>query len=169
MKIIEIWLFSTYVITYWYSFYFSFIFGSAGTIARIGEEQYYSRRIEDVLEQFVSRRLEGVTLQYFHRMAVLGRYADIEDFGSYWYDDPETKTNGEFDCVLKRTGDKYDFYECKYFDRPMTLEECNQEKEQLVHIKGVDVAGIGFVCTGGFDFENTEGFLLVDGESLYHN
>ncbi len=148
-------------------FYFSFIFGSAGTIARIGEEQYYSRRIEDVLEQFISRRLEGITLQYFHRMAVLGRYADVEDFGSYWYDDPETKTNGEFDCVLKRTGEKYDFYECKYFNRPMTLEECNQEREQLVHIKGVDVAGTGFVCTGGFDFGNTEDFLLVDGESLY--
>lgn len=148
-------------------FYFSFIFGSAGTIARIGEEQYYGRRIEDVLEQFVSRRLEGITLQYFHRMAVLGGYGDIEDYGSYWYDDPETKTNGEFDCVLKRTGEKFDFYECKYFDRPMTPEECNQEREQLAHIKGVDVAGIGFVCTGGFDFENTEGFLFVDGESLY--
>ena len=62
-------------------------------------------------------------------MSVLGEYPDIEDFGSYWYDDPKTKTNGEFDCVLKRDGDRYDFYECKYFDRPMTLEECKQEKE----------------------------------------
>lgn len=148
-------------------FYFSFIFGSAGTIARIGEEQYYSRKIEEVFEQFISRRLEGITLQYFHRMAVLGRYADIEDYGSYWYDDPETKTNGEFDCVLKHKGEKFDFYECKYYDRPMTLEECKQERKQLVRIKGVDVAGIGFVCTGGFDFQNTENYLLVDGESLY--
>lgn len=148
-------------------FYFSFIFGMAGTIARIGEDQYYNRKIENTLEQFVSRRLEGITLQYFHRMAALGRYPDIEDFGSYWYDDPETKTNGEFDCVIKRTGEKYDFYECKYFDRPMTPEECSREKEQLMKIKGLDVSGIGFVCTGGFDFRNTEGFILVDGEELY--
>ncbi len=148
-------------------FYFSFIFGFAGMIARIGEEQYYRRKIESVLEQFVSRRLEGIALQYFHRMSVLGRYTDIEDFGSYWYDDPATKTNGEFDFVLKRTGEKFDFYECKCFDRPMTLEECNQEREQLLNMKGVDVSGIGFVCTGGFDFGNTEGFLLIDGEDLY--
>ena len=148
-------------------FYFSFIFGMAGTIARIGEDQYYNRKIENTLEQFVSRRLEGITLQYFHRMAALGRYPDIEDFSSYWYDDPVTKTNGEFDCVIKRTGEKYDFYECKYFDRPMTPEECSREKDQLMKIKGLDVSDIGFVCTGGFNFRNTEGFILVDGEELY--
>ena len=26
-----------------------------------------------------------------------GKYEDIENFGSYWYDDPATKTNGGFD------------------------------------------------------------------------
>ncbi len=100
-------------------------------------------------------------------MAVPGRYADIEDFGSYWYDDPATRTNGEFDCVLKREGDRFDCYECKCFDRPMTLEECKKEKEQVLKIPGVNFSGIGFVCTGGFDFDNTEGFLLINGESLY--
>ena len=150
-------------------FYFSFIFGAAGTIARIGEEQFYSRNIENALEQFISRRLEGLTLQYFHRMAIMGKYADIEDFGSYWYDDPATKTNGEFDCVIKRTGELYDFYECKYFDRPMTLAECGQEREQLKHTQGIDVSGIGFVCTGGFGFEDNHGFILVDGDCLYQD
>ena len=148
-------------------FYFSFIFGSAGTITRIGEEQYYARNIEPVLEQFVSRRLEGITLQYFHRMAISGRYPDIEDFGSYWYDDPKSKTNGEFDCVIRRMGELYDFYECKYFDRPMTFEECEQEEQQLRHMHGIEAADIGFVCTGGFEFENKSDYILVDGRDLY--
>ena len=148
-------------------FYFSFIFGKAGTISRIGEEQFYNRNIKDTIEQFISRRLEGITLQYFHRMALLGEYPDIEDFGSYWYDDPETKTNGEFDCVLKRSGEKYDFYECKHYDRPMTLEECIQEKEQLENIRGIQVSGMGFVCTGGFTFEDENEFKLIDGKQLY--
>lgn len=148
-------------------FYFSFIFGSAGIISRIGEEQFYDRNIKNVLEQFVSRRLEGIALQYFHRIAVEGKISDIEDFGSYWYDDPATKTNGEFDCVIKRTGEHYDFYECKYFDRPMTLGECEQERQQLRHTKGIAVSGIGFICTGGFDFENNRDFILIDGDSLY--
>lgn len=147
-------------------FYFTFIFGKAGTIVRIGEEQYYARRIEAVLTQFISRRLEGIALQYFHRMAVLGKYPDIEDFGSYWYDDPVTKTNGEFDCVMRRSGEQYDFYECKYFDRPMTLEECEQEKRQLAQIQGISVSGVGFVCTGGFAFRNPS-MALIDGTQLY--
>ncbi len=148
-------------------FYFSFIFGTAGTITRIGEEQYYSRNIEERLEQFISRRFEGIVLQYFHRMAVQGQYPDIEDFGSYWYDDPVNKTNGEFDCVIKRTGNQYDFYECKYFDRPMTLRECEQERDQLRRIKGMEVSGIGFVCSGGFDFEIKTDSILIDGNALY--
>ncbi len=148
-------------------FYFSFIFGVAGTIARIGEEQFYNRNIENSLEQFISRRLEGLTLQYFHRTAVMGKYTDIEDFGSYWYDDPVAKTNGEFDCVIKRTGELYDFYECKYFDRPMTLKECEQEREQLSHTQGIEVSRIGFVCTSGFNFEDKHEFVLVDGDCLY--
>ena len=148
-------------------FYFLFIFGTAGTIARIGEKQYYSRNIETALGQFISRRFEGITLQYFHRMAVQGKYPDIEDFGSYWYDDPVHKTNGEFDCVIKRTGDKYDFYECKFFDRPMSRKECEQERIQLQAIQGIEVSGIGFVCTGGFDFEDDGEFVLIDGKALY--
>lgn len=148
-------------------FYFSFIFGAAGVISRVGEEQFYRRNIEAAIEQFISRRLEGLALQYFHRMAIQGRYIDIEDFGSYWYDDPTTKTNGEFDCVIKRTGELYDFYECKYFDRPMTLGECKQEQEQLTRTQGIKAANCGFICTGGFDFEGYSEFILIDGNQLY--
>ncbi len=146
--------------------YFTFIFGKAGIIARIGEEQYYNRNIDAVLEQFVSRRLEGIVLQYFHRAALLGKYPDIDDFGSYWCDDAATKSNGEFDCVIRR-GEQYVFYKCKYYDKPMSLEECREEKAQLDSIKGIDVSGVGFVCTGGFAFKATEDFVLIDGNELY--
>lgn len=148
-------------------FYFSFIFGNSGTIFRIGEELFFNKNIGTKLDQFISRRLEGLTLQFFHRMAILGLYPDIEDYGCYWYDNPETRTNGEFDCVIKREGELYDFYECKYFNRPMTLLECKEEMEQLKKIKGIDVSGVGFVGTGGFAFENNKEFILVDGDSLY--
>lgn len=148
-------------------FYFTYIFARTGSIARIGEEQFFGRYIGDSLEQFISRRLEGIALQYFHRMAVLGRYPDIEDFGSYWYDDPDTKTNGEFDCVIRRSGERYDFYECKYYDRPMRADECEQEKRQLLDTKGIEVSGVGFICTGGFDFADDTGMELIDGEELY--
>ena len=148
-------------------FYFSFIFGSAGRIARIGAEQFYRVSVEQKLFQFISRRFEGIALQFFHRMVLAGTYADIEDYGTYWYDDPVSKTNGEFDCVLKRSGEKYDFYECKFYESPMTFDECVREKKQLEQIKGIQVSGIGFVCTSGFSFENPENFILVNGNMLY--
>ncbi|MBR4158022.1 MAG: AAA family ATPase [Oscillospiraceae bacterium] len=149
-------------------FYFSFVFGTTGTIARIGEEQYYSRYIGEKLEQFISRRFEAITLQYFHRLAVQGKYPDIEDFGAYWYDDPAKKMNGEFDCVIRRAGDLYDFYECKYFDRPMTQKECEQERKQLQEIQEIEASGVGFVCAGGFDFQSKGEYILIGGEDLYH-
>ena len=148
-------------------FYFTFIFGNAGKAARIGAEQYYRVNIEQYLTQFISRRLEGLTLQYFHRMSIAGMYPDVEDFGSYWYDDPVSKTNSEFDCVLKRSGGEYDFYECKFYDSPMTLQACLDEKEQLKQIRGIQVSGIGFICTGGFIFPDPGEFKLIDGNMLY--
>ena len=151
-------------------FYFTFIFGAAGTITRIGEKQFYRMYIEgERMRQFVSRRLEGIALQYFHRMAGTGDYADVLDFGSYWYDDPIGKTNGEFDCVLKRQGEKYDFFECKYYDRAMTLEECQREEAQVRQQPGLAVSKVGFVCTGGFDYEDTGEYALIDGTMLYRN
>ena len=148
-------------------FYFAFLFGKNGTLSRIGDVQFFRRNIEPQLEQFISRRLEGVALEYFHRLAVAGGLPEVEDFGSYWYDDPVTKTNGEYDCVLVREGEQYDFYECKYFDRPMTIEECIREEAQLRGVRGIQVSDIGFVCTGGFASPESDRYRLVGGEDLY--
>lgn len=147
-------------------FYFSFIFSSAGTIDRIGAEQFYDRYIEKSIIEFISRRFEGITLEYFHRMSLSGRYDDTEDYGSYWYDDPLSRINGEFYCVIKRTGNLYDFYECKYYKRPMTKNDCENEAEQVKRIKEIDASRIGFVSASGFDFESDD-FLLIDGVKMY--
>ena len=148
-------------------FYFSFVFGRLGAISRIGEEQYYAAWIGRTVEQFISRRFEGIALEYIHRLSVQVKYPDIEDFGPYWYDVPASRTSGEFDCVAKRAGDTYDVYKCKFFDRPMTLTECRQEKSQIESMPEIKVSRVGFVCAGGFDFENTDGFILIDGDELY--
>ncbi len=148
-------------------FYFAFIFGKAGTITRIGPEQYYRHNFGENLREFISRRFEGIALEYFHRKAIAGEPDDIEDFGSYWYDDSVNKTNGEFDCVVKRVGDKYDFYECKFYDRKMTAEECEMEERQLAEIKGINVDRVGFVSIAGFSPKKIKDYILIDGEMLF--
>lgn len=142
-------------------FYFAFIFGNSGRISRIGGEQFFRMNIAgEKIRQFISRRFEGIALQYFHRMSGTGEFAEIEDYGSYWYDDPKSKKNGEFDCVVKRKGELFDFYECKYFDRKMTLAECQAEEAQIRQQSGIIPSKIGFICTGGFDFSGK--YILIN-------
>ena len=145
--------------------YFAYVFGNTSQLANLGERSFFENEVAPSLEQFCDRRCEDVTVQYFRRLARVGALAGVSDFGSYWYDDPKTKTNGEFDCVLDRAG-TLDFFECKRFDRPMTLAECRTEEEQVRAIPGVSIGNIGFVCTGGFDFESDK-YRLITGDDLY--
>ncbi len=51
----------------------------------------------------------------------------------------------------------------------MTKAECVQKREQLKHIRKIEVSEIAFVCTGGFNFKDKHDFILVDGDSLYQD
>lgn len=146
-------------------FYFTYIFNRTGQIARLGEEAYYDAYIEPSLNQFVSRRFEDQVRQYFGRVIRTGQRKDILDYGTLWYDDPKTKTNGEFDCVLE-TKDGYELYECKFFRGPMEAQACEQEEAQMRSIPGVEPAKVGFVCSAGFDFSDKQ-YTLITGEDLY--
>lgn len=90
---------------------------------------------------------------------------DILDFGTYWFDNPAAHTNGEFDCVLKRS-DGYDFIECKFYTKPMSQDECEKEEQQLKNIEGIVFRQIGFVCSAGFSFTSGR-YDLITGEDLF--
>lgn len=145
--------------------YFAYVFGNSAPLANLGEVAFYESQVAPSVGQFADRRFEDIALQYFRRLARTGRLSGVLDFGAYWYDDPATKTNGEFDCVLNRDG-VFDFYECKRFDRPMTREECLAEEDQVRSIPGVVLGNVDFICTGGFDFSSRK-YHLVTGDDLY--
>ena len=145
--------------------YFAYIFGNSASLANLGEAAFYDSQVAPSIEQFADRRFEEVALQYFKRLARAGKLPGVLDFGTYWYDDPVAKMNGEFDCVLSK-GDALDFYECKRFDRPMTKAECQVEEGQVRSIPGVMANKVGFICTGGFDFSSRK-YPLVTGGDLY--
>lgn len=145
--------------------YFAFLFGRTPLVERLGERTFYENDVAPTLTQFISRRFEEVVRQYFVRLAHAGKLKGVEDFGTYWYDDPTTKTNGEFDCVLKR-GETLDFFECKYRKAPMEKGECEAEERQVRSIPNIDIGTVGFVCTGGFAFKSKT-YKLITGEHLY--
>lgn len=48
--------------------------------------------------------------------------------------------------------DGYDVFECKYYNRPMKLSECQKEEKQVKSVSDIKWNSIGFVCSAGFDF-----------------
>ena len=98
-------------------------------------------------------------------MVKAGEMPDVLDLGTYWYDDPSTNSNGEFDCVIGcKSG--LSFYECKYYKHPMSQNECAEEEKQVLLAPISPIDKIGFACTGGFEF-TSDSYDLIDGEDLY--
>lgn len=147
-------------------FYFSYLFGKTAAITNLGEEAYYDSYIAPSLTEFISRRFEQIAIQYFRRLSRIGKLQGILNFGTLWYDDPVHKKNGEFDCVLLRQNG-YDFYECKFYQSPMKLSECEAEEKQILSIPNITCHDIGFVCSSGFDFHDDR-YKLISGEDLFH-
>ena len=146
-------------------FYFTYIFSKDTLIEKFGKDAFFANNIEESLNTFISYRFEGIVIQYFKRLAHSGKLSGIEDFGSYWYDDSKNGKNGQFDCVLKKP-DGYDFYEIKFYEKPMSLDECEKEENQIRSIIGLTCKNIGFVCSAGFSFEKGK-YKLLSAEDLY--
>lgn len=146
-------------------FYFAYLFGKEGIISRIGEKQFYLQYIAPSIGEFIARRFDEIARQYFERKARAGGLPGIEDIGTYWYDDARARINGEFDCVLKFK-ESWSFYECKFWDKPLSKSVCDQEAAQVHRIPGLASAGVGFVSVRGYDFKSEE-YDLIDGEDLY--
>ena len=62
--------------------------------------------------------------------------------------------------------DGYDVFECKYYNRPMKLSECQKEEKQVKSVCDIKWNSIGFVCSAGFDFRSDE-YALIDGNEIY--
>ncbi|MCR5189399.1 MAG: hypothetical protein K6C97_10720, partial [Treponema sp.] len=146
-------------------FYFTYIFANDSLITKFGKEEFLHKKINYTLNNYVSFRFEGIVNQYFVRLGHKGKLQNILDFGSFWYDDPKQGKNGQFDCVLKEE-DGYVFFEAKFYDKPMTLDECKKEEAQIIELTDIFCKKIGFVSSSGFDFKEPK-YTLIDGQQLY--
>jgi len=147
-------------------FYYAYIYGQTDVLARIGAEAYYKLYIQKSLRTFIAHRFEELGREYFSRRVKAGKLQGVYDIGTFWYDVPKQKLNGEFDCVL-RLEEGYAFYEVKYYARPMTLSEMEQEAEQVKRLAGfVEVQEIGFISLNGF-MAQSEGYKQVSVKDIY--
>ena len=142
-------------------FYFTFIYKNASALQVLGAEAFYDEYIAPALTDFISRRFEGICRDYFSHQVRSGKMKGVRNIGSYYYDDPAHRKNGEFDVALE-FADGYEIYEAKYYAQPMTLDEIHREVQQVEAIKELTVKQIGFIAINGFA-EREEPYLYLDG------
>ena len=146
-------------------FYFTFIYKNASALQVLGAEAFYDEYIAPALTDFISRRFEGICRDYFSLQVRSGKMKGVRNIGSYYYDDPAHRKNGEFDVALE-FADGYGIYEAKYYAQPMTLDEIHREVRQVEGIKELTVKQIGFIAINGF-VEREEPYFYLDGNDIF--
>lgn len=147
-------------------FYYCYVFPYRSNLVMLDPSSFYDLFISKSLDTYVSYRFEGIVREYFARVMKTGNLQGIIDIGTYWYDDKVNHTNGEFDCALKHIDGSYRIYEVKYFKRPMSQQEVDDEAQKIHGIKDFSVGSIGFVSSAGFEKKSTL-YDEVDGSMLY--
>lgn len=148
-------------------FYYRYCFRYASQLSVMAPEAFYARYVEEDFEtQFVPRAFEDICRQYLIRKNKTGDMDEpFEKIGRYWYDDPKTKSNGEFDIVTQdRKG--YIFYEVKFRDEALS-ESMVREEIRQVQETGFQCYKYGFISRSGFNVESDEKLLLITLADIY--
>lgn len=149
------------------SFYYRYIFRYLSQRSVLDPEVFYDRFIYDDFERrYVPHAFEEVCRQYLIRKNRAGTVdPPFNSIGTYWYDDPVAKTNGEFDVV---TEDPYGyvFYEAKFRTTPITTKMIEQEIDQVKRT-GLNCHRYGFFSRAGFVAEANDRLTLIDLEDMY--
>ncbi len=146
-------------------FYFTFIYKNASALQVLGAEAFYDEYVAPTLTDFISRRFEGICRDYFSLQVRSRKLKGVRNIGSYYYDDPVHRKNGEFDVALE-LADGYAIYEAKYYAQPMTLDEIRREAQQVANIKELAVKQLGFIAINGF-VEQEKPYTYLDGNDIF--
>ena len=148
-------------------FYYRYIYLNRSRLVVMNEKAFLDKYIKDDLyERYIPKVFESVCKQYLIRKNKANDLLDSFDIiGKYYYDDPKTKTNGEFDIVTE-SDDGYIFYECKYKDSQMTKGQVLKEIEQ-VNITGLACFKYGFFSKSGFKDIDLDNVILYTLSDLY--
>lgn len=157
-----------YIIDNLSSFYFRYIFPYSSQMQVMNPETFYQYYIEkDFESQFVPHVFEDICKQYLIRCNQKGKLnPPFEKIGKYYYDDPKTHTNGEFDIVTKDKNG-YIFYEAKF--KKGKIKQSTIEKEiQQVNATGLHCYKYGFISQSGFESEPKTNIIFIDLDDLYN-
>ena len=148
-------------------FYYRYIFRFLSQRNVLDEDVFYDRYInEDFETQYVPRIFENICKQYLIRQNRAGKIEPpFDKIGKYYYDDPKTRSNGEFDTVTEDPLG-YIFYESKFRREPVSLAMIHEEIKQ-VQATGLNCYKYGFFSRSGFQCEPTDHMIFIHLNDLY--
>ena len=146
------------------AFYYRYVFRYLSQRNVLDPEVFYDRFVHDDFEhRHVPHVFEDICRQDLVRLNRTGIIDPaFNRIGSYYYDDPATKTNGEFDVVTEDPNG-YVFYEAKFRSTPITQQMVDEEIAQARRT-GLRCYKYGFFSRAGFTAipnEQTE-FITLD-------
>lgn len=148
-------------------FYFKYIFRYSSQLKIMDPDVFYEKYINRDFEDFyVPHRFEEICRQYLVRQNRLGNIEPvIEKIGKYYYDDPKTRTNGEFD-VVTQDEKGYVFYEVKFREKKISKEMIEEEIRQ-VNDTGLDCYKYVFFSRAGFSAKETDEIKHIELGQLF--
>ena len=130
-------------------FYYTFLSHSLNERSNLGSDAFYERIKESIEKNYLAKAFEDVSKEFLIR---INRHHLLKSpfslIGRLIYHDKKQKKNGELDVVLKDDKGYIDI-ECKYYNRPISLKDYNEEKAQLDNL-GLPYR-MGFISKMGFD------------------
>ncbi len=148
-------------------FYYNFIYRNESAHSILSETLFYDTFIAEEFEKHtVPLCFETIAKQFLIRKNKEGKITPLLiDIGTYWYDNPKEKKNGQFDVVGKCMNG-YVFFECKFTESPIT-DKIVQEEIQQVSMTNLSPVKYGFFSKSGFDLSDKDSYLLFSLEDLY--
>jgi len=149
-------------------FYYKYIFKYLSQQKIMDSETFFKKDIEtDFEEQYVPHQFEAICRQYLIRLNKSGKIdPSFEKIGKYYYDDPISHSNGEFDVVTEDEKG-FVFYEAKFRKNPVTDSVIEEEIAQITKT-GLNCYRYAFISRSGFKCKEKENICMISLSELFN-
>ncbi len=148
-------------------FYYRYVFRYLSQRSVLDEDVFYNRYIQkDFEEHYVPRMFERICKQFLIRENRAGAVEPPFDLiGKYYYDDPKTRTNGEYDIVTQDPKG-FAFYGAKFRKEPISEGMIRDEMKQVQN-SGLACYKYGFFSRSGFSCQPEGSMVFYTLADLY--
>lgn len=150
------------------SFYYHIIYPNIEQKTFLSPDRFFDvYRKEKLYSTYIPMIFEKICKEYLLRKNRQGKLNPFfTRIGSYTYNNPKEKTNGQFDIVTEDLNGLI-FYECKYTSEKVGMDVISEEKEQLSKA-GLTYYRLGFFSKSGFQIpRGKEDYILYNLHDLF--